>query len=49
MTSLTTLRRRGVADLRLDVGDTVRVAGNPAKDSSNQMYVRNLLTPDLSE
>lgn len=49
MTSLTTLRRRGVADLRLDVGDTVRVAGNPAKDGSNQMYVRNLLTPGRSE
>jgi len=49
MTSLTTLRRRGVADLRIDVGDTVRVAGNPAKDGSNQMYVRNLLTLDRSE
>ena len=49
MTSLTTLRRRGVSDLRIDVGDTVRVAGNPAKDGSNQLYVRNLLTPNRSE
>jgi hypothetical protein len=49
MTSLTTLRRRGVSDLRIDVGDTVRVAGNPAKDDSNQMYVRNLLTSDRGE
>jgi hypothetical protein len=38
-----------VSDLRIDVGDTVRVAGNPAKDDSNQMYVRNLLTSDRGE
>lgn len=44
--SLTTLRRRGVDDLRLDVGDTVRVAGNPARNNLNQIYVRNLLTAD---
>ena len=49
MTSLTTLRRRGVSDLRLDVGDTIRVAGSPAKDGSNQMCVRHLLMPDRSE
>jgi hypothetical protein len=49
MTSLTTLRRRGVADLRLEVGDAVKVAGNPAKDGSNQMYIRHLLSPNRSE
>jgi len=49
MTSLTTLRRRGVAHLQLNIGDTVRVAGYPAKDGSNGMYIRNLLMPDHSE
>ena len=43
MTSLSTLRRRGIDGQVLDIGDTVRVAGNPAKDGSNQMYVRNLM------
>ena len=43
MTSLSTLRRRGIDGQVLEIGDTVRVAGNPAKDGSNQIYVRNLM------
>jgi hypothetical protein len=43
MTSLSSLRRRGVDGQLLTVGDLVRVAGNPAKDGSSQLYVRNLL------
>ncbi len=43
MTSLTTLRRRGVSGQFLNVGDTLRVAGNPAIDGSNQLYLRNLM------
>lgn len=43
MTSLSSLRRRGVDSQFLVVGDTVRVAGNPAKDGTDQLYVRNLL------
>ncbi len=43
MSSLSSLRRRGVDGQLLVVGDTIRVAGNPAKDGSSQLYVRNLL------
>ena len=49
MTSLTTLRRRGLNDQFLNVGDTIRVAGYPASDGSKQLYLLNLLFSDGEE
>ena len=49
MTSLTTLRRRGVSGQFLNVGDVIRVAGNPASDGSKQLYLRNLMLADGEE
>ncbi len=43
MMALSGLRARGVDGQFLVVGDTVRVAGYPAKDGTNQLFVRNLL------
>ena len=43
MTSLSSLRRRGLDRQLLAVGERIRVAGNPAVDGSNQLYLRNLL------
>ncbi|MGI9260083.1 MAG: DUF6152 family protein [Gammaproteobacteria bacterium] len=43
MTSLTNLRRRGLDRQLLDVGDQIRVAGNPAIDGSQQLYLRNVM------
>ena len=43
MTSLSSLRRRGLDRQLLVVGDQIRVAGNPAVDGSNQLYLRNVL------
>lgn len=43
MTSLTNLRRRGLSGQLLNVGDTVRVAGNPGRMDSTNIYLENLL------
>jgi hypothetical protein len=43
MTSLSSLRRRGLDRQLLVVGDRIRVAGNPAVDGSNQLYLRHVL------
>ncbi len=42
-TSLTNLRRAGVDRQLLNVGDVVRVAGNPARASEHLLYAQNIL------
>ncbi len=49
MTSLSSLRRRGLDRQLLGVGETIRVAGNPANDGSPQLYLRNLLMANGEE
>ena len=43
MTSLSSLRRRGLDRQLLEVGHRIRVAGSPAIDGSPQLYLRNVL------
>lgn len=43
MTSLSSLRRRGLDRQLLEVGDQIRVAGSPALDGSPQLYLRNVM------
>ena len=49
MTSLTNLRRSGLQGQFVNVGDTVRVAGNPARQEANSLYVENLLLANGEE
>jgi len=49
ITSLSTLRRRKLTADFLAPGDRVRVAGNPAKSGSSEIYVRNILLPSGEE
>lgn len=48
-TSLTNLRRRKLSADFLAPGDRVRIAGNPAKNVANGMYVSNVLLPSGEE
>jgi hypothetical protein len=43
------LRRAGITDGNVAVGDRVRVAGNPAVDGSPEMNATNMLLPDGRE
>ena len=43
MTSLTNLRRSGLAGQLVNVGDRIRVAGNPGRTDSSAIYLENLL------
>ncbi len=43
MTSLSSLRRRGLDRQLLEVGDRIRVAGSPALDGSRQLYLSNVM------
>ena len=49
MTSLTNLRRAGLNGQLLNVGDDIRVAGNPGRRDSRSMYVENLLLANGEE
>lgn len=48
-TSVSTLRRMDITQALVAVGDTVRVAGNPARRGDSLLYVNNLLLPDGRE
>lgn len=47
--SLSIMRRTGIQADALKVGDRIRVAGNPARDGSNSMFVLTTLLPDGNE
>jgi hypothetical protein len=47
--SLSIMRRTGVASDALLVGDTVKVAGHPARRTANSMFVQHLLLPNGKE
>ena len=47
--SVSILRRMDVSSDVLRVGERVRVAGNPGRQSGNQLYARNLLLPGAEE
>ena len=49
MTSLTNLRRRGISGRILNVGETIRVAGNPGRTDSTTIYLENLLLANGEE
>jgi len=48
-TSVSTLRRMDISQALVAVGDTVRVAGNPARRGAPLLYVNNLLLSDGRE
>jgi hypothetical protein len=47
--SLTVLRRLGIEQGTIKVGDRVKLAGNPAVGAKKEIYGRNLLLPDGRE
>jgi hypothetical protein len=47
--SLTVLKRLGIAEGTIRVGDRVRIAANPAAGSKKEMYARHVLLPDGRE
>ena len=49
MTSLTNLRRDGISGQLVNVGDRVRVAGNPGRRDSSLIYLENLMVADGEE
>lgn len=49
MTSLTNLRRAGLEGQLIHVGDTIRVAGNPARRNPTALYGENLLLANGEE
>ena len=49
MTSLTNLRRDGISGQLVNVGDQVRVAGNPGRRDPGMIYLENLLLADGEE
>ena len=48
-TALSNLRRWQIDPSFIDVGDTIRVAGNPAIRTEHGLYIRNVLTSDGEE
>ena len=48
-TSLSNLRRWQIDPSFIQVGETIRVAGNPARDGSREIYLSNVLTTDGQE
>ena len=49
MTSLTNLRRDGISGQLVNVGDRVRVAGNPGRRDSSLIYLENIMVADGEE
>ena len=47
--SLSIMRRMDIASTALNVGDTIRVAGHPARQTDNAMFVLNALLPSGQE
>ncbi len=47
--SIPSLRQREVTEVLLDVGDQITLAGNPAHDGENELYVTNVLLPNGRE
>jgi hypothetical protein len=47
--SLTVLRRMGIEEGTIKVGDRIRLAGNPGVAAKNEMYARHVLLPDGRE
>src|SRR5262249_19745955 len=47
--SLTVLRRMGIEESTIKVGDRIKLAGNPSALGKNEMYARNVLLPDGRE
>ena len=47
--SLTVLRRMGIEEDTIKVGDRIRLAGNPSVSGKKEMYARNVLLPDGRE
>jgi hypothetical protein len=47
--SLTVLRRMGLEENTIKVGDRIKVAGNPSASGKKEMYARNVLLPDGRE
>jgi hypothetical protein len=47
--SLTVLKRLGIAEGTIRVGDRVRIAANPAAGAKKEMYARHVLLPDGRE
>jgi hypothetical protein len=47
--SLTVLRRMGIEESTIKVGDRIKLAGNPSALGKKEMYARNLLLPDGRE
>ena len=48
-TSLTNFRRRGLKSQLVHLGDTVRVAGNPARSDPQRLYAENILLANGEE
>lgn len=48
-TSLTNFRRRGLEGQLVHLGDTIRVAGNPARSDPKSLYVENILLANGEE
>jgi len=47
--SLTVLRRMGIEEGTIKVGDRIKLAGNPSASGKKEMYARNVLLPDGRE
>jgi hypothetical protein len=47
--SLTVLKRMGIEEGTIKVGDRIKLAGNPSVSDKKEMYARNVLLPDGRE
>jgi Family of unknown function (DUF6152) len=47
--SLTVLRRMGIEEGTINVGDRIKLAGNPSAAGKKEIYARNVLLPDGRE
>ena len=47
--SVSMLRQRDISEVLLAVGDTIRLAGNPARGDRTEIYATNVLLPDGRE
>ena len=47
--SLTVLKRMGIDEGTIKVGDRIKLAGNPSASGKKEMYARNVLLPDGRE
>ena len=47
--SVSMLRQRDITEVLLEVGDTIALAGNPARGGATEIYLTNVLLPDGRE